>query len=80
VGSTCAVVMIAFRSRTYQTLLVPSSRLCFQETVYSFTDVGNQIGCDGADQGGVVLCRGEIPLDFLAAFFRRVRKISKSDC
>jgi hypothetical protein len=46
----------------------------------SFAEVRNQIGCDGADQGGVVLCRGEIPLDFLATFLRRVRKIPKSDC
>ena len=52
-----------------QTLPVPSSCLCFQETVYSSTDVGNRIGCDGADQGGVVLSRGEIPLGFRAAFF-----------
>jgi len=61
-----------------QTLPVPSSCLCFQETVYSFTNVGNQIGCDGADQGGVVLCRGEIPLHFLAAFLGAFAKFRKA--
>jgi len=61
-----------------QTLPVPSSCHCFQKTVYSFTDVGNKIGCDGAAQAGMVLCRGEIPLDFLAAFLGAFEKFRKA--
>jgi len=32
----------------------------------------------GAAQGGMVLCRGEIPLDFLAAFLGAFAKLRKA--